>query len=118
MPILEITTLHEPGLDAQTVDKFYYSNHPPNQLRAMTAMMIREGKILARFVALQEPGDTVLIYTIFKDNAARLEWRAHPSHVSAQEGWKDRMWQGETKVIPIRDMIDVEQWWDKKTGGK
>ncbi len=112
MPVLEVTTIEEPGRDAKTVGEFYYAKHAPNGLRAMTSGMIREGKILNRFVCLHESGDQLTIFTIFRDEAARQEWRLHPVMEEIQAQWKGRSWTGGTDVFPLHEAIDVKAWAD------
>ena len=110
MRILEITRIRQPGRNAQTVADFYYRDAPPNGLRAMTAGMIRDGLILNRFVCLDDSGDTLTIFTMFSSEEARQAWRNNPVMLEVQEQWADRSWEGETEVIPCREMIDVAAW--------
>ena len=110
MPVLEITRIREPGRTAKTVEEFYYAAHVPNGLRAMTAGMIQQGKILNRFVCLHDTGDRLTIFTLFRDEHARQEWRDHPTMAAVQEQWAGRGWEGETEVIPLNELINVKQW--------
>jgi hypothetical protein len=112
MYILYIATLRESGRDAKTVEEFYYSKLAPPAygVRALTADMIKAGKIINRYVCLHDTGDTLTIITLFRDEAAQVEWHEHPIMKETLEKWADRDWSWDIQAIPCHDIVDVSKW--------
>ena len=109
MPVLEITTIQELGREAKTVDEFFYAEHEPLPygIRAMTRDMIRQGKILNRYVGLHQNGFMLTIVTVFASVDAHIEWRTSEVMKETQAHWDGRGWTGKTQVIHLADLVDV-----------
>ena len=83
--ILQKVIFEEKNRNGTSVDDFYYrgleeklQGKKGTGVRALAADFIRQGRILDRFLILDETGCKLEIYTFFKDEESFSEFINHP----------------------------------------
>jgi hypothetical protein len=112
--ILQKITFEEENRNGKSVDDFYYrgleeklQGKKGTGVRALAADFIRQGKILDRFLILDETGCKLEIYTFFKDNESFDEFVKHPINQHAKVFWENRKWRRTVEKITITDFLNV-----------
>lgn len=117
--IVETVRTSHPNRCGLSIDDFYYRGYSKQLgtkkgtgVRDLARRMIDEGKILNRYVFLQNP-DLLVSITIFRDKPSYEEWRESPEIAAAGELWKDREWDVFVEVCQPVEFLDVkEMLWD------
>jgi len=114
--ILQKVTFDHPGRNASTVDDFYYrgyeeklSGKKGTGVRRLAAEFIKRGKIIDRFLILDDTGCKLEIYTFFKDEQCFQEFINHPITLSAKDFWEGRAWTRTIVKIEVSDYLNVTQ---------
>ena len=112
--ILQKVTFFHKDRNAVSVDDFYYRGYEDKLMgkkgtgvRRVAAELIKQGKILDRFLVLLDNGCRLEIHTIFKDRSALEEFISHDITDSARDFWKDREWVKTVELIEIKDFLSV-----------
>lgn len=113
--ILQKVTFIEEGRNAVNVDDFYYRGYEEKLkgkkgtgVRRVAADMIREGKILERFLVLKNNGNILEIYTIFRDKQSYDEFINHQLTKGAKDFWEGRKWIKTVEIFDISDFLSVK----------
>ena len=112
--ILQKVIFEEKNRNGTSVDDFYYRGleeklrgKKGTGVRALAADFIRQGRILDRFLILDETGCKLEIYTFFKDEESFAEFIDHPINQNAKMFWQDRDWQRTVTKTVIADFLNV-----------
>ena len=114
MRVIE-TIIHTRKDPVSTVDEFWYGvpkSPTGTGVRDLSRRMKAEGKIISRFVALNEEGTSLILQTIFASEAAYDEWCADPVRNDAREKWRTEKldtgeWECIKNVSKVLDMVVI-----------
>lgn len=112
--IFQKVTFVEEGRNASSVDDFYYRGYEEKLkgkkgtgVRRVAADMIRDGKILERFLVLKNNGNSLEIYTIFRDKQSYDEFINHQLTKKSKDFWEEREWVKTVEMFDITDFLSV-----------
>jgi hypothetical protein len=113
--ILQKVTIRQPNRNATSVDDFYYRGYEQQLdgrkgtgVRKLAADMIREGKILDRYLILRDGGCVLEIYTLFVNRDALNEFTDHPIRKTSREFWQDREWDMSMDIVNVQEFMSVK----------
>lgn len=112
--ILQKITFEEENRNGKSIDDFYYRGYEEKLqgkkgigVRALATDFIRQGKILDRFLILNDTGCKLEIYTFFKDEESFDEFIKQPIVQHAKVFWEDRKWHRTVEKSIVVDFLNV-----------
>lgn len=112
--ILQKITFEEENRNGKSIDDFYYRGYEEKLqgkkgigVRALATDFIRQGKILDRFLILNNTGCKLEIYTFFKDEESFDEFIKQPIVQHAKVFWEDRKWHRTVEKAIVVDFLNV-----------
>lgn len=107
-------TLLDKNKDAISIDDFYYrgledklNGKLGTGIRTIAYNFIQEGKILDRFLILNDSGDTLQIFTIFKNKEVLQEFLWHPIMHEVNEIFSEKQWTFTSEIYPAAGYLSV-----------
>lgn len=114
--ILQKVVFEHQNRNAISVDDFYYRGYEEKLgdrkgtgVRGLAAAFIKQGKIIDRFLILDQTGCRLEIYTFFKDENSFQEFVNHPIALAARDFWAGRNWTRTIEKIEVADYLNVSQ---------
>lgn len=112
--IVQKITFTDRSRSSSNIDQFYYEgleNKLQGRLgtgvRNLSADFIRQGKILDRFLMLNKMGNSLEVFTIFKDRNCFEEFNDHPINLAAKKFFSDKEWDIEAQIYHLNDYLNV-----------